>query len=159
MQVEQQISQHLPSWMDEPSKTKGQVKRTLPWGGWVCDSGQHGPAKMRYKTEPRPSGSELSLDDRTHVWTSSFLKVKILKIAARRHHPSLSLAIAYTHGNRLIHICDTLILDLAGVDKNGRIGGCGMDMLFAAQYNLFHSLHGSYKRAHYQKRMARYNSL
>ena len=72
---------------------------------------------------------------------------------------SRTIAIAYTHGNRLIHICDTLILDLAGVDKNGRIGGCGMDMLFAAQYNLFHSLHGSYKRAHYQKRMARYNSL
>lgn len=72
---------------------------------------------------------------------------------------SRTIAIAYTHRNRLIHICDKLILDLAGVDKNGRIGGCGMDMLFAAQYNLFHSLHGSHKQAHYQKRMARYNSL
>ena len=72
---------------------------------------------------------------------------------------SRTIAIAYTYRNRLIHICDKLILDLAGVDKNGRIGGCGMDMLFAAQCNLFISLHGSYKRAHYQKRMARYNSL
>lgn len=72
---------------------------------------------------------------------------------------SRTIAIAYAHRNRLIHICDKLILDLAGVDKNGRIGGGGMDMLFAAQYNLFHSLHGNGNRAHYQKRMARYNSL
>ena len=72
---------------------------------------------------------------------------------------SRTIAIAYTYRNRLIHICDKLILELAGVDKNGRIGGCGMDMLFAAQYNLFISLHGNRNRAHYQKRMARYNSL
>jgi len=48
------------------------------------------------------------------------------------------------------------IYKLAGCDKNRRISGCGMDMLFAAQYNLFRALCPG-KR--YQDSMARYNSL
>lgn len=50
------------------------------------------------------------------------------------------------------------VYKLAGCDSNGRIGGCGMDMLFAAQYNLFTQLCDS-KRLPYQKHMERYNDI
>lgn len=72
---------------------------------------------------------------------------------------SRTLSMAYIKNNKLHHITEEFILKLAGCDKNGRIGGSGMDMMFAAQYNLFINLHSSYKQAHYQKRMARYNNL
>jgi len=54
---------------------------------------------------------------------------------------------------------DKNILALAGVSANGRIGGCGMDMLFHAQYTLFNNLHRSYKEAKYQTRMKEYNRI
>jgi len=69
------------------------------------------------------------------------------------------IKLAYIYKNKLHTIRDEEILSLAGVSKNGRISGCGMDMLFQAQYNLFQNLHKSYKQAHYQKRMANYNNL
>ena len=69
------------------------------------------------------------------------------------------IKIGYIYKNKLHIIRDEKILELAGISKNGRISGCGMDMLFHAQYNLFMSLHRSYKEAHYQKRMARYNQF
>lgn len=69
------------------------------------------------------------------------------------------LKLAYIKNNRLHTINDQFLLKLAGCDKNGRIGGCGMDMCFHAQYTLFHNLHDSYKKAHYQKRMTSYNNL
>ena len=72
---------------------------------------------------------------------------------------SRTIKLAYIYNNKLKTINDPLLLELAGVDKNGRIGGCGMDMLFHAQYNLFINLHRTHKEAHYQKRMARYNDL
>lgn len=72
---------------------------------------------------------------------------------------SRTITIAYIYKNKLFTIRDKYILDLAGVNKNGRIGGCGMDMLFHAQYTLFNNLHNSYKRAHYQKRMSNYNTI
>lgn len=69
------------------------------------------------------------------------------------------IELAYIYKNKLCKITDKQILSLAGVSKNGRISGCGMDMLFHAQYTLFQNLHKSYKQAHYQKRMANYNNL
>ena len=72
---------------------------------------------------------------------------------------SRTIELAYIYKNKLCKITDKQILSLAGVSKNGRISGCGMDMLFHAQYTLFQNLHKSYKQAHYQKRMANYNNL
>lgn len=71
---------------------------------------------------------------------------------------SRKLKMAYIKNNKLYKISDRFILKLAGCDKNGRISGCGMDMCFSAQYDLFIELHSSYKKAHYQKRMPRYNN-
>jgi hypothetical protein len=72
---------------------------------------------------------------------------------------SRKIKLGYIIRNKLFHIRNPFILKLAGVDKNGRINGCGMDMLFHAQYNLFHALHKSYKQAKYQTRMKTYNAL
>ena len=72
---------------------------------------------------------------------------------------SRTLSLAYIYKNRLQTIHHPAILGLAGCNADGRIGGCGMDMCFAAQYNLFCNLFRSYKEAHYQKRMPTYNSL
>jgi len=67
------------------------------------------------------------------------------------------IKLGYTYKNKLISIRDPKILALACCDKNGKISGCGMDMLFHAQYTLFHNLHANYKRARYQTRMKNYN--
>ena len=72
---------------------------------------------------------------------------------------SRKIKLAYIIRNKLFHIQNPLILKLAGVDKNGRINGCGMDMLYHAQYNLFQALHKSYEQAKYQTRMKTYNAL
>ena len=72
---------------------------------------------------------------------------------------SRKIKLAYTYKNKLRVIRDKYILSLAGVSENGNISGCGMDMLFHAQYLLFNRLHKTYKQANYSKRMARYNSL
>ena len=48
------------------------------------------------------------------------------------------------------------IYRLAGCDKNRRISGCGMDMLFHAQYNLFQAICPDKT---YQRDMKRYNQL
>lgn len=64
------------------------------------------------------------------------------------------IKIAYIKDNKLHNVND-FIYRLAGCDKNHRISGCGMDMLFAAQYNLFKSL--TDKR--YQDHMKSYNNL
>jgi hypothetical protein len=68
---------------------------------------------------------------------------------------SRTIAIAIIKNNEL-HGAPGFIYKLAGCDKNRRISGCGMDMLFAAQYNLFRALCPG-KR--YQDSMKRYNSL
>ncbi len=70
---------------------------------------------------------------------------------------SRNISMAYILNNKLHRIIDPFILKLAGCDKNGRVSGCGMDMLFHVQYTLFHALHVSYKKAHYQSRMRAYN--
>lgn len=65
------------------------------------------------------------------------------------------ISIAFIRKNKLQKV-DDFVMHLAGCDKNGRIGGCGMDMLFAAQYNLFLKLCPNHR---YQKSMASYNYL
>lgn len=65
------------------------------------------------------------------------------------------IKIAYIDNNKLHHVTDE-IYKLAGCDKNHRISGCGMDMLFHAQYNLFRTLCPNLR---YQDKMKRYNSL
>lgn len=69
------------------------------------------------------------------------------------------IKLGYTYKNKFRSIRDPKILALACCDKNGRISGCGMDMLFHAQYSLFHNLHSNYKRANYSKRMKTYNQI
>ena len=65
------------------------------------------------------------------------------------------IKIAYIDNNKLHGVPDE-IYKLAGCDKNHRISGCGMDMLFHAQYNLFRVLCPNMR---YQDKMERYNSL
>lgn len=65
------------------------------------------------------------------------------------------IKIKYIKGNKLQGV-DDLVYKIAGCDKNNRITGCGMDMLFAAQYNLFVTL---CPRMRYQDKMPRYNEL
>lgn len=65
------------------------------------------------------------------------------------------IKIRYIKNNRL-YGCSDLIYELAGCDKNNRISGCGMDMLFAAQYDLFMVLCPNHR---YQESMKRYNEL
>ena len=72
---------------------------------------------------------------------------------------SRRIGIYYIKNNQLRRVLHPLILKLAGCNKDGWITGCGEDMLHATQYNLFISLHESYKKANYQKRMSRYNSI
>jgi hypothetical protein len=69
------------------------------------------------------------------------------------------IKLGYIYKNKFRSINDPQILALACCDRNGRISGCGMDMLFHAQYTLFNNLHSSYKRANYSTRMKRYNFI
>jgi hypothetical protein len=61
-------------------------------------------------------------------------------MSVSRSGMSRKIKIAYIKNNTLHTICHSGILNLAGCNKDGRIDGCGMDMLFAAQYNLFCTL-------------------
>lgn len=65
------------------------------------------------------------------------------------------IKIKYVSDNKLHNVVD-LVYKIAGCDKNHRISGCGMDMLFHAQYNLFVTL---CPKMDYTKKMPRYNSL
>ena len=66
------------------------------------------------------------------------------------------IKIGYIKNNTFHEVRHNGILDLAGCDKNGRIGGCGMDMLFAAQYNLFTALCPKHR---YQDSMRSYKMI
>ena len=75
-----------------------------------------------------------------------------------RNGMSRNVTLAYIYKGKLRTINEKEILNLATI-RNNKIGGCGMDMLFHAQYSLFNSLFRTYKEAHYQKRMKRYNLI
>tara|TARA_R100001463_G_scaffold20208_3_gene49307 strand:- start:176 stop:601 length:426 start_codon:yes stop_codon:yes gene_type:complete len=79
-------------------------------------------------------------------------------VSVSRSGMSRKIKMAYIYKNELITIRDPKILKLAGVNKNGSISGCGMDMLFHAQYTLFHNLHTNYKKANYQNRLKPYKN-
>lgn len=76
-------------------------------------------------------------------------------VSSSKSNMSRIIKIGYIKNNKLQGVSDS-IYELAGCDKNHRISGCGMDMLFAAQYNLFLNLCPRHK---YQKSMPRYNQL
>jgi len=69
---------------------------------------------------------------------------------------SRTIEIATISNNSLHHVTNEDILKLATIGKNGRISGCGMDMLFHAQYCLFVTLCPKHR---YQDSMRRYNQL
>lgn len=79
-------------------------------------------------------------------------------VSVSRSGMSREIKMAYIYKNELITIRDPKLLKLAGVSANGSISGCGMDMLFHAQYTLFHNLHTNYKRANYQNRLKPYKN-
>ncbi len=68
---------------------------------------------------------------------------------------SRTIKIKYIENNKLFGVSD-FIYTLAGCDKNNRIHGCGMDMLFLSQYNLFCEICGD---KDYTKDMPRYNEI
>ena len=80
-------------------------------------------------------------------------------VSVSRSGMSRKIKIGYIYKGELNIIHNPRILKLAGINKNGNISGCGMDMLFHSQYTLFHNLHTSYKKAYYQRRMKRYREL
>lgn len=69
---------------------------------------------------------------------------------------SRTLEIAYIKDNRLVSVQDENLLKLAGCSKDGRINGCGMDMIFHSQYTLFQNLCPNLR---YQEKMPRYNTM
>ena len=79
-------------------------------------------------------------------------------VSVSRSGMSRKIKLAYVYKNELRTIRDPKILELAGVNSKGNISGCGMDMLFHAQYTLFHNLHTNYKKANYQNRLKPYNN-
>ena len=79
-------------------------------------------------------------------------------VSVSRSGMSRKIKMAYIYKNELITIRDPKLLKLAGVNSKGSISGCGMDMLFHAQYTLFHNLHTNYKRANYQNRLKPYKN-
>lgn len=68
---------------------------------------------------------------------------------------SRTIKIKYIKNNQLNGVTEE-IYSLAGCNKNRSIKGCGMDMLFHAQYNLFQAL---CPNLDYSKKMKRYNNL
>lgn len=79
-------------------------------------------------------------------------------VSVSRSGMSRKIKLAYIYKNELITIRDPKLLKLAGVNPKGDIWGCGMDMLFQAQYTLFQNLHTNYKRANYQNRLKPYKN-
>jgi len=69
---------------------------------------------------------------------------------------SRTIFMGYIKNNKFYKIYNPEIKKLAGVNKYDRIQGVGMDMLFAAQYNLFIKLCPNHK---YQTSMKQYNIL
>lgn len=113
-----------------------------------------------WKEKDRPQLAEWRIEELTRI-KNALLKGKFYASveSVSKSGMSRTIKLAYIYKNKLHKISDKEILSLAGVSSAGRISGCGMDMLFHAQYTLFHNLHKSYKQAHYQKRMPQYNTL
>lgn len=152
------ITKHIQKQAKELSKIK--LKKHLAWYWTYCN---HAYAYQN-TTEAKV---QYFIDYFKHYQTElTRIKKALLNgkfyagvVSVSRSGMSRKIKLAYLYKNKLIKITDLEILKLAGVNSKGSISGCGMDMLFHAQYTLFHNLHDSYKRAHYQRRMKRYREL
>ena len=117
--------------------------------------------KLTKNEEPqyREMSKDYILQELTRI-KNALLKGKFYAgvISVSRSGMSRKIKLAYVYKNELRTIRDPKILKLAGVSPNGNITGCGMDMLFDAQYKLFHNLHRNYKRANYQNRLKPYKN-
>ena len=112
--------------------------------------------------------TEKDLDQLTKWNAETLTKIKNALLNGRfyasvqsvsRSGMSRTIKLGYIYKNRMHIIRDKFILSLAGCNAKGCISGCGMDILFHAQYTLFQNLHNNYKEAHYQKRMKQYNNF
>ena len=121
-----------------------------------------------YEEENTPEAKERFYNDSIKHFYNELTKIKnallkgkfyisVVKVASSGM--SRTLKLGYIYKNNFVHIRNEHLLALAGLDKKGRVHGCGMDMLFHAQYTLFHNLHSNYKRAKYQTRMKTYNQI
>jgi len=121
-----------------------------------------------YEKESTPEAKERFYNDSVkHFYTQlSRIKNALLNgkfymsvTSVSKSGMSRTLKIGYIFKNNFVHIRNEHLLALAGLDKKGKISGCGMDMLFHSQYILFNKLHRSYKEAKYQTRMKTYNTI
>lgn len=121
-----------------------------------------------YEKENTPEAKERFYNDSVNHFYNELTKIKnallkgkfyisVVKVASSGM--SRTLKLGYIYKNNFIHIRNEHLLALAGLDKNGRVYGCGMDMLFHTQYVLFNKLHRTYKEANYSKRMKTYNEI
>ena len=117
--------------------------------------------KLTKNEEPqyREMSKDYILQELTRI-KNALLKGKFYAgvVSVSRSGMSRKIKMAYIYKNQLINIKEPSILKLAGVSPNGSISGCGMDMLFHAQYTLFNNLHTNYKRANYQNRLKPYKN-
>lgn len=96
---------------------------------------------------------EVLMDLRTALLKDRYY-TSVLKVS--KSGMSRTIAIAYIKNNELYRLGNKHILALACVNKNGRIEGTGMDMLFHAQYTLFRYVCPNHDHT---KSMTRYRSL
>ena len=111
------------------------------------------------KSQYRETSKDYILQELTKI-KNALLKGRFYAgvVSVSRSGMSRKIKLAYIYKNKLITIRDPKLLKLAGVSPKGSISGCGMDMLFHAQYTLFHNLHTNYKKANYQNRLKPYKN-
>lgn len=139
---------------------KADLKEHLAWY-WTYSNHAHA-------RENTPDAKAEFLATRSNYYYNELTRIKKALLNGRfyagvmsvsRSGMSRKIKLAYTYKNKLHTIRDEKILALAGCNKDGKIGGCGMDMLFHSQYTLFQNLHRSYKEANYSKRLRAYNNI
>ena len=139
---------------------KEDLKKHLAWYWTYCN---HAHAK-----ENTPEAKAEFLATRSNYYYNELTRIKKALLTGRFYAGVMSVSssgmsrkikLAYTYKNKLNTIRDEKILALAGCNKDGKIGGCGMDMLFHSQYLLFNNLHRSHTEANYSERMADYNNI
>ena len=151
-------TKHIKKQAKELAKTD--LKKHLAWYWTYCNHAHANENTAEAKKE--------FMETRTNFYSNELTRIKkallngrfyVGVVSVSRSGMSRKIKLAYVYRNELRKIKDPQILKLAGVNSKGNISGCGMDMLFHAQYTLFHNLHTSYKKAHYQRRMPQYKEL
>ena len=93
------------------------------------------------KSKSFPMGTEAFADHLTELRKALIDgRFWIDVVSVSRSGMSRTLKAGYIKGNSFYRVRHPLVWRLLSCDKNGRIGGCGMDMMFAAQYNLWRTL-------------------